>query len=265
MNYSSELLNNVFEERKQRNSSYSMRAFARDLGIGKTTVSEVLSGRRKLSKTNLHKVILNLDLNSDQKKLIDMELGVKNIEAAEVQKIILNEEKLELIAHWHYLAILNLAKIELNRATAEWVSDRLGISVSIANEAIARLVKLELLKIKEGRLVRTSNPIHSSEDIPSNALKKHHNGMLSQAQKSLFYDDPEVREISTVTMAVAKKDFSKAKNLLRKFRQKFMENLSTEQPDEVYALGIHFYPLSRNKYDCHDRSKNPQIEKKVIQ
>jgi len=43
-----ELLNREFESRKARNTKYSLRAFARDLGLSPGTLSEVLKQKRGL-------------------------------------------------------------------------------------------------------------------------------------------------------------------------------------------------------------------------
>lgn len=66
-NFCQEFLVGEFNRRKERNASYSMRAFARDIGIAKTNVSAVLNGLRKLSRSNV--AILATSLNLDEETL----------------------------------------------------------------------------------------------------------------------------------------------------------------------------------------------------
>lgn len=49
-------LNSEFEIRKEKNASYSIRAFARDLGVSKTCIADVLNCRRHLSLTSAKKI-----------------------------------------------------------------------------------------------------------------------------------------------------------------------------------------------------------------
>ncbi|MGZ3699878.1 MAG: helix-turn-helix domain-containing protein, partial [Bdellovibrionota bacterium] len=59
----SELLNEAFAERKAKNPSYSLRAFARYLAISAAALSQVLSRKRDLSKRNALKVAERLGLS----------------------------------------------------------------------------------------------------------------------------------------------------------------------------------------------------------
>jgi hypothetical protein len=65
-----QLLIEEFKLRQKRNASYSMRAFARDLGIGLGSISEVLSGKRELSKSNFEKALGKMQLTDEQKILL---------------------------------------------------------------------------------------------------------------------------------------------------------------------------------------------------
>ena len=51
------LLKDELQKRKEKNRSYSLRAFARDLGIGATSLSDLFNGKRKLSPKNVTKVM----------------------------------------------------------------------------------------------------------------------------------------------------------------------------------------------------------------
>ncbi len=60
------ILETEFEKRKKLNTIYSIRAFARDLGIGKTTISDVLAGKRKLSRANSKKLFESLSITENE-------------------------------------------------------------------------------------------------------------------------------------------------------------------------------------------------------
>lgn len=59
------LLLNEIENRKEKNPRYSLRAFARYLGIGPSTLSRILSGRQELSHSACKNLIKKLKFNRD--------------------------------------------------------------------------------------------------------------------------------------------------------------------------------------------------------
>lgn len=124
------LLLTELAKRQTRNPSYSLRAFARDLNVGATTLSDVLADKRSLSKTNLQKVMDRLSISPmDQEKLwADYKSLAQRPEIDD--RTYLDESIFRLIADWHYIAILNLAKIKDNHSNPQWIAERLGIKKS---------------------------------------------------------------------------------------------------------------------------------------
>ena len=235
--------------RRTKNSLYSLRAFARDLGIGVGSISEVMSGKRDLSRKNLLKVLQSLELSNEQKKIfMDPSTVVQRTPEQEHQLLI--EDQFKLISDWYYLAILNLAKLKVNRATPKWICERIGIEPYQAIEALERLQRLGLLKIDKNKLERTSRPLTTSNDLPSTAIRKHHSQNLELAEKAIHNVPVELREYGSVTMAVNLKNLTKLKELLLKTRKKAADLLEDEQATEVYTLSFQLFPLTvvrRNK------------------
>src|SRR6478735_2984141 len=59
------LLLNEIEHRKEKNPRYSLRAFARYLGMGPSTLSRILLNRQELSHTACKNILKKLKLNRD--------------------------------------------------------------------------------------------------------------------------------------------------------------------------------------------------------
>ncbi len=59
------LLLNEIENRKEKNPRYSLRAFARYLGIGPSTLSRILTGRQELSHSACKNIIKKIKFNRD--------------------------------------------------------------------------------------------------------------------------------------------------------------------------------------------------------
>ena len=63
------LIKQVYTERKTRNKKYSLRAFARDLDIPVSSLSELLSGKSGISKERAIKVADKLNLSIKEKNI----------------------------------------------------------------------------------------------------------------------------------------------------------------------------------------------------
>ncbi|MGZ3727044.1 MAG: TIGR02147 family protein [Pseudobdellovibrio sp.] len=239
------LLQVELSARRNRNSQYSLRAFARDLGIGLGSMSEVMTGKRALSPKNLMKVLQNLNLSPEQKeKLLNTN---KEKPTPQDEHQLMLEDQFKLISDWYYIGILNLAKIKSNKGTPAWISQRLGIEPYMAAEALERLQRLGLLKVEKNKLIRTSRPITTSSDLPSTAIRKHHSQNLILAEKAIHNVPVELREMGSVTMPVSLKNLTKVKELLLKTRKKAADLLEDENATEVYTLSFQLFPLTEVK------------------
>ena len=100
------ILLNELNIRKEKNAMYSLRAFARDLEIGSTSLSDVLSGKRLLSKKNLEKISETLSLSPLEIEFLKGELkgNYTARSAIEVERLQLEEDSFRLIADWYYFA-----------------------------------------------------------------------------------------------------------------------------------------------------------------
>lgn len=247
------LLLQELAKRQTRNSSYSLRAFARDLGLGSTTLSDVLADKRSLSKSNLEKVMGKLLVSPIEKEMLWSQYreGANKIEVDD--RMVMEEDAFRLIADWHYLAILNLAKIPDNRATPLWIAKRLGISTQEAESALERLLRMELLKKNRNRLVRTAKPLTTSKDIPSAAIRKHHTQNLQLAEQSLHRDPVETRQFYSMTVAVNPEKLPLVKDIIFKTRKKIGDLLEDGPLSEVYTFSFQLFPITRLQNPTEDQ------------
>jgi uncharacterized protein (TIGR02147 family) len=249
------LLLQELTRRQTRNSSYSLRAFARDLGVGATTLSDVLADKRSLSKTNLGKVMEKLLVSPlEKEKLWDDYKDNVNRPRELDDKTVLEEDVFRLIADWQYFAVWSLAKIKDNQARPEWIANRLGIKKEEAEDAIERLIRLKLVRKSQGRLVRTGNSLSTTTDIPSAAIRKHHSQNLRLAEDSLHHVPVEFREFGSVTMSVNPEKLSAAKQILLKTRKKISDLLETGEVSEVYTLSFQLFPLTKLQSTTEDEN-----------
>src|SRR5437763_1672981 len=115
------ILQREYSIRRVRNPHYSIRSFARKLGIGSGPLSELLCGKRPLTKKMSARIAKNLVLES------------------EPEFNPLSADAFSAIADWHYYALLSLMQTDDFVSSPRWIANRLGIPANEVRLAISRL------------------------------------------------------------------------------------------------------------------------------
>lgn len=254
-----EILKNEFEQRNLKNSRYSLRSFARDLGLSPSRLSEVLNGRYGLSRKASEQIADRLSFSKTEKErfcdLVDVDHArsktKKELARSRLKKSVLKYKTMELdafkiISDWHHLAILELTYLDEFTNDIKWISKTLGISPTAVETAIERLKKVGLLKEKAGKLTSTEDFSSIGEDKPSHAIKNFHKQVMERALSALFVQNFEERDFSSVVMAIHQSKLPQAKELIRKFKKEFGELVTNSvSKDSVYCLGVQFFNLAK--------------------
>jgi len=227
-----------FIEAKTRNPAFSLRAFARKMKLQPSAVSEILNGKRTISR-KMGKQILN--------SLCVSPVEVENIidkKDKNDQKITLSLDYFKVISQWYYFAILSLAEIDDFKVDPKWISKRLNISLENARQALEILLKLELLVVQNQKVVITGVQYTTPTDVANVSLKNHTVQTLELAKHSVMNDPVETRDFSTITMAINPSKIPQAKQMIKNFRKKISKLLETGKKEEVYKLSIQLFPLT---------------------
>lgn len=253
------LLMKELEQRQQKNAAYSLRAFARTLDISPAYISQIFSGKRVLSETAATFISQKLRWPAKRKKLFLTLLQYQkapNQEAkdvissqiqdlAELDFIELKQDQFQTVADWYHFAIVELSDLEEFRPEPKWVARRLGLSIDEATAALLRLVRVGLLKEKEGRLKRSSQH-HRIQDVPSQAIRAFHLSHLRAAEKALLTQSFESRDFSGTCVSISLENLPEIKELIRDFRSKINQYCSANTaPNAVYHLAVQFFRLDQ--------------------
>jgi uncharacterized protein (TIGR02147 family) len=252
-------LNTAFVQIKVKNPNISLRAFANRLSISPSSISEILNGKRRVSKKLAEKIVTKLQLDPseqssilkhfDLKKEGQLTGSTKNITKQTTQ---LDSDSFKSISEWYHFAILSLAETRDFKPESEWIANRLNIKVSKANAAIERLLRLGMFKeANNGKLVLAKAQYRTSDEIASLALKKAHATNLELAKESLINDPIDKRDFNAMTMAIDVNKLPEAKELIREFKEKMCDILESGHKSEVYKVCIQLFPLSNVKEEVH--------------
>lgn len=254
------ILHSRLTELQAKNPQYSVRAFAKRVGVTPGTLSLILLGKRRVSHKLASKIADQLALDPQERSevLPKIELGKKprsyrkQVAAGEIQPgyLQLTADQFQLIADWKYFAILNLIPLSDFQNDSTWIAGRLGISIKETDEALERLKRLEMIAIdaETGRMTRTQSQYRSTDDIASVSLRRSHFQTLDLASQSLEKDSVQERDFTWITFAMNPEKMSEAKILIRKFQDELSDLLeATETPAEVYRMAIQLFPLTKTQ------------------
>ena len=268
MNYR-EILKSSLEERCLINPKYSLRAFANDLEVPVSNLSGVIKGNKGLSRGTAVKISTRLGFNkSEAARFVNLVMasdgrskkirqnaekslkeGCDVIHKNDYKEVSL--EAFKIISNWYHHAILELVTLKNFRNDASWIAKKLGISEIEVKMAIERLTRLEMLEVKSGKLVPTELNTRTTNDVPSEAIRKFHKQMLQKAMDSITLQNIDKRDVSLAVLTVNSKDLPEIKRKIQKFRNELCEQIDLLSPankrDHVYSLGIQFFRITNEE------------------
>ena len=251
-----------FAQLQRKNPAFSLRAFAMKLDISPSALSEIMSGKRKVSKKMAVKLLDRMYLDPKEveaiKQLFDGKLaaaqGDDTTEKGLLQKykknisyLKLSSDQFNLISEWQHFAILSLMETVDFISDIDWISKRLKLTVTEAQKTLNRLIDLNLVSRKNNKFAPTNEPLITSDDVANQAVRKAHYEDLKLAEKVLDHCPVELRDFTAVTVAVDKNKIPEAKQMIREFQDRLSQFLEDGPKSEVYKLTFYMYPLSHTE------------------
>ncbi len=256
-------LANALAERIRNNSSYSVRAFARDLSVSPAFISMVLNRKKNLSIARAQQIPEILMMEPQEKRSFLRSVAISSMarrnsaqylrELLDVPKEATHEAKLlqtdvlKVLTSWYHIAILDFTSCQGFISSTQWVSHKLGISSVQVRHAVDRLQRLGLIQIKGNRWVKKDKHLNMPTAIPEEHLRKFHEEMIDKAKDNLSKQskaDYSRRDISAATMAIDPKNKELALRKIQRFHKEMAALLTEGTPKEVYQLNIQFFPLT---------------------
>lgn len=239
------LLLKKYEEGKEKNPRWSQRAFAKRLGISSGALSEIMQGKRPLTPQLKKKLADKLQLSPiEQVDFFEGETP-KHLKQNRFDYYRLSTDQFHMIADWWHYGILNLIKTKGFKATPTFIAKRLGLSPRVAEEGWERLLRLGHLKKVGQKVVREFPRLETSDGILDLSVRKSHLEDVHLIEQSLLEVPLELRDHTSMTVVMNKKDIKKAKELIRLFQDKFSDEIEVDPGEEVYRLSISLFPLSK--------------------
>ncbi|MBK7891534.1 MAG: DUF4423 domain-containing protein [Bdellovibrionales bacterium] len=260
--YFQEFLATELARRCERNPRYSTRAFAKALDVDAGSLSRILSGKQIPSHKVCETIFSKLELTpTAQKKFLksvaakQKALGFKRIspafkelgESADDRRL-LDTDIWRTIADWYHGAIMELTFVDGFQSEPKWIAQQLGVSEAEIKMALTRLKRLGLLRVEDGKYIKTVAQVSSGDKSSTTAAHRRlQRQVLTKAVDSLENDPLDVRNMTSMTMAIDPRKVPEAKKMIQNFSRELCAYLESGKRTQVYQLGVCLYPISKKQ------------------
>ena len=240
-------LRDELDRRCKKNPRYSLRAFARSLGMESSHLSKVLRGQRPVTETLFSRLEGPLNLDPVSIHRYKEELNNQALRKGAAGYEILSVDVFRTIADWWHYAIIELTILDKFQSDRQWIAQILDVPEAEIRMAVDRLLRMGLLREEaNGNLVKGATGFTNirGEESPS-AFRKRQRAILENAIEAMEKTPRPKRDQSSMTMAVNSHRLGEAKRRISNFRRKLCKYLQGEGPlDSVYHLSISLYPVA---------------------
>lgn len=254
--------------RQEKNTQYSLRAFARDLEVDPGQLSKVIQGKKNISLINAANLARKITDHPIKAQLFFLAVEYSQAKSEETkaelklkmqklsQETMNREENIadnefETISSWYHLPMLQLAFTKTFTTTQQTAAKYFGISLDEAKMALERLSRLGFMEKKDGHY-RRLNSVVTTTDIPSLAIRQFHLQMLDKAKRSLFYQPIHKRYFSAVTLRIPQTHLEDYKKIINEAEDKIIElskRFENSDSNEVYQFSSQLFSLKREDYN----------------
>jgi uncharacterized protein (TIGR02147 family) len=247
------LLQAELGRRCAKNSHYSLRAFAKFLGLDHATLSQLMRGKRRLTRKMITKLGTRLGLSEAQ--LSDNWTFEENAlqfpsEPTKLQALgQITYDTAAIISDWYHFAILELTRLQDFRPDSRWIARVLGLNPDEVNIALARLMRLGLLEMvdQERWVDKSGDTVISLENLAQVSIER-----LARVMRDLMLDalgngaEGDCIHHST-TLALKRSQLALVRHRIARFQKELTELLNQGQErDDVFHLEICLFPMTRS-------------------
>jgi uncharacterized protein (TIGR02147 family) len=244
-----QLLEKEFEQRKLKNSNYSLRAYARYLEISPAYLSQIFNNKMKISKAKAMHLISKVLTGTRLKEWIN--LIEKSDDRFFHKGYIPTYKKIHcnITLTWAHYAVIESFNLADFKSDIKWIDEQLGIGLERTKEIINEL--LSIGAIKEENSVLVSNEVsltNINDKNTSDDRKQMQRDILARSLEAINTVDISKRNHTSMTIAINSKNLEKMITRIQAFRRELCSEATLDasnQADEIYQLQTSFFPLAR--------------------
>jgi len=233
------LRNHLFEM-KQRNSKISLRNFAKLAKISPGTMSELMSGKSRISARRAITILQNLGLPQSELAKWSAAMG----EVPAVHSTLVSPSVYVELVDWRRRAIL-VANELFPKLTKNEMAASLKLSVKELETTLAVLRQIGLISEHQNGSISNSNWTTTDGPADKNIAAMHESD-LQNAQEAISTIPASEREFSSLLVVGNRKQFEKLKKELKNFYKRAQVIMAEGEQNEVYQISMQAFPVIVN-------------------
>lgn len=245
----SDLLRKSYKASKDQNPRYSLRAFARKMGLSISTLSEVLNSKTKLSKKRMTDVVNRLDISDAQKKRFARSIGVMFEGSPSAEKTVSADQ--DFLSNWLNRALL----IFFDTQEASQLTDaprvlakRFDVSIADIKQGLSLLVgRGMLIEHDNGTYSKPSEIWKTSDEVSSEFVKNHHRSDFDLGLRALEKIPVDQRDFTSMMFAGDARQVAELKAEIRRFYDRALLIMENGSKNEVFQMSINLFPIHFEK------------------
>lgn len=257
------VLEQELKKRIGRNPKYSIRAFARDLGMAPAQLIRILNSTRNLSLATAKEISPRLLSNKSAQTnfiaLVELEstskgpkrqLAEARIEALASMNHEAHAVDLEGMRHlqsWVHFAILDLLGLKNPPRDTAGIADYLGLTEPTVNAAIKDLKTLDLLEDSEAGLKKKYAFVACPDGVSSDFIKAYHRQMIERGLIALAEQDINKRYFFGETLGIKRELYPELQQATEEYfhRVSALARLSENEADSLYQVNVQVFDHKR--------------------
>ncbi len=234
-----------FDRRRSANHRFSLRAFAKKLGVAPASLTEAFKEERgwNLSRERAKELLGYLDLTVEQKNALLVEMGFP----AKHEVSVLEPSSYEYLKSPRHLAVLAAAYLPKKLRSLDAIAERFGFGREEAAKTIQSLEEQSLLSRDDDGDIEAPSGFVESVDGPSDSiLRKHHHMVLGLASKSLETIPANERDVTSLSFVGNSKALAHLRAAIRELENNASSlTYGEDGADTVYQLCIQVFPVDK--------------------
>lgn len=259
-------LHAAWEEKKNRNPNFSMRAWAKKLGLQNISpLSLMLNGKRPIPKKYIPNFIEDLGLTSLEGMYLEnlveynratetskKEFYLKRLEGLHPKKKVKFEqvEMHDFFKDPIHFYLLDIVDLEEATNDIQWIKENLEINYPLTEikKALSRLEEHKFIIKGKHRYIKLKDHFTNKVDIPSQTVQDYHKACAMNAIESLQKQDVSQREFNGFCLPMSSERMKDAKEDIRNFYNEFITKYENKtNGDCVYQLNTQFFKIFNTK------------------
>lgn len=259
----SSLVKRAFEKKKKDFKGFSMRWLAGQLNVTHAYLSQILSGKRKIPISLVEPLCRILDLDVEAKARVYKEVfkgkgftplepkrskSKMRTEALAAWTLVPNHD-FDLISDANNVAILLATLLDGYDGTASYIAGRLMLPKAMVVATMEILEKRGYVTMQDGVLKVSQAYFEFQSQSGKEYLRSYHKSIMQKAKETLetkkLQSDLDRRLITSSTMTCSRENVERLKMKIADFLKEFAEESAAGASDDIYHLGISFFPVSK--------------------